>query len=157
MRTEFDMTEILPILSEVIESGGEFRLYPKGVSMLPLLLEGRDSVLLVKHGALQKNGMYLYRRKNGQFVLHRLIGFDESGAPIFRGDNQTAREYGVCASDIIAEVSGIFHGEKPYSLTSLRYHAYLARLSFPPFRFLRFLPRRIKNRFRRKRNRRNSV
>ena len=48
LRTEFDMRELYPLLSEVLESGGEFRLYPKGTSMLPLLREGEDSVLLKK-------------------------------------------------------------------------------------------------------------
>lgn len=149
MQSEFDMAEIAPILSEVIESGGEFRLYPKGVSMRPLIVAGRDSVVLVRHEKLQKNGMYLYRRKNGQYVLHRLIGFEADGAPVFRGDNQTAKEYGIGEADIVADVNGLFHDNKPYSLTSFRYRAYLARLSFAPYRFLRFLPRKLKARLHR--------
>lgn len=146
------MAAIAPILSEVIESGGEFRLYPKGVSMRPLIVAERDSVLLVRHKKLQKNGIYLYRRKSGQYVLHRMIGFDAHGAPLFRGDNQTAVEHGIEEKDIVADVSGLFHGDKPYSLTSFRYRAYLARLSFPPYRFLRFLPRRLKARLYRARH-----
>ena len=34
------------IIREVLSSGGEFRLYPHGTSMLPLLRQGRDSVSL---------------------------------------------------------------------------------------------------------------
>ena len=40
MRSEFHaMEEIYPLLQEVIDSGGEFRLHPRGTSMLPLLRE----------------------------------------------------------------------------------------------------------------------
>ena len=35
-----------PLIREVLASGGEFRLYPHGTSMRPLLRQGRDSVSL---------------------------------------------------------------------------------------------------------------
>ena len=44
----FSLTETEPIIKEVLESGGEFELYPRGTSMLPLIRQGRDSVILVK-------------------------------------------------------------------------------------------------------------
>ena len=34
------------LIREVLASGGEFRLYPHGTSMLPLLRQGIDSVAL---------------------------------------------------------------------------------------------------------------
>lgn len=145
LQTEFDMRELYPLLSEVLESGGEFRLYPKGTSMLPLLCEGEDSVLLKKCTALEVGNIYLYRRKGGKFVLHRLVALEkESGAPVFCGDNQDWLEYGVAREDVLAVVSGIFKKDVPYPMNSPRYRTYLRRLSSPFCRFWRFLPRRVK-------------
>ena len=144
LQTELDMREIFPLMSEVLDSGGEFRLYPKGTSMLPLLREGEDSVLLTKAGNLSVGEMYLYRRKNGKFVLHRLVAFDDVGNPVFRGDNQNWLEYGVTQPDIIARVCGIYKKDVPYPMDSRRYHAYVRRLSSPFYSFFRFLPRRVK-------------
>lgn len=145
LQTEFDMRELYPLLSEVLESGGEFRLYPKGTSMLPLLCEGEDSVLLKKCTALEVGNIYLYRRKGGKFVLHRLVAMEQgNGAPVFRGDNQDWLEYGIAREDVLAVVSGIFKKDVPYPMDSPRYRSYLRRLSSPFCRFWRFLPRRVR-------------
>ncbi len=144
LQTEFELYEVLPVLTEVLESGGEFRLYPKGTSMLPLICAGEDSVLLAKCEELTLNGMYLYRRKNGKFVLHRLVAFEKNGDPVFRGDNQTRLEHGITRADVIAAVCGVFKKDVPYPLDSREYRAYLRRLSSPVCRFFRFFPRRVK-------------
>lgn len=151
LQTEFDMRELYPLLSEVLESGGEFRLYPKGTSMLPLLCEGEDSVLLKKCTALEVGNIYLYRRKGGKFVLHRLVAMEQgNGAPVFRGDNQDWLEYGIAREDVLAVVSGIFKKDVPYPMDSPRYRSYLRRLSSPFCRFWRFLPRRVRAKLTRK-------
>ena len=41
------MAEILPFAEAALNAGGCFRLWPSGRSMLPLLREGHDSVLLL--------------------------------------------------------------------------------------------------------------
>jgi hypothetical protein len=135
------MEEIYPLLQEVVDSGGEFRLHPRGTSMLPLLREGRDSVLLVKPRELKPLGVYLYRRANGQFVMHRLMHL-EDGAPVFCGDNQLALERGVPADAVIAEMASYYRGDRHISLTSLRYRIYVAVHCCMPWRRLYFLPRR---------------
>lgn len=151
LQTEFDMRELYPLLSEVLESGGEFRLYPKGTSMLPLLCEGEDSVLLKKCTALEVGNIYLYRRKGGKFVLHRLVAMEQgNGAPVFRGDNQDWLEYGIAREDVLAVVSGIFKKDVPCPMDSPRYRSYLRRLSSPFCRFWRFLPRRVRAKLTRK-------
>ena len=43
---EFKLDDAIDIIEEVIENGGEFRLFPKGFSMRPLIVQGRDSVVL---------------------------------------------------------------------------------------------------------------
>lgn len=145
LNEEFGMREIYPVLREVIDSGGEFRLSPRGTSMLPLLREGRDSVVLVAKGDLKKRQICLYRRTDGSFVLHRILSFDKAGQPVFCGDNQTKREYGVKVEDVIAVVTAVYRGEKRKSVTALSLRIYSFFHCLMPFRRFSFFLRRVKN------------
>ena len=140
---QYTMSELYPLLLEVIESGGEFRLWPRGTSMLPLLREGRDSVALVLPGECKKHDICLYRRANGAFVLHRLMRFDKNGNPVFCGDNQTALEFGVLRENIIARVVSVYRGECRIPTDALRYRIYVFLHTILPLRRLLFLPRRV--------------
>ena len=141
------MREIYPVLQEVIDSGGEFRLSPRGTSMLPLLREGRDSVVLVAKGDLKKRQICLYRRTDGSFVLHRILVFDKVGEPVFCGDNQTKREYGIKREDVIAVVAAIYRGEKRKSVTSFSVRLYSFFHCIMLCRRTTFFVRRVWNRF----------
>jgi hypothetical protein len=136
------MEELVPLLSEVIESGGELRLSPRGTSMLPLLREGRDSVALVAPTEVTKGDICLYRRASGQYVLHRLMRFEE-GEPVFCGDNQLAFEHGVKREEILARVSAVYRGERRVSVDSFFYRLYRFFHCLMPLRHLAFLPRRV--------------
>ena len=146
---QYTMQEMYPLLLEVIESGGEFRLWPRGTSMMPLLRQGKDSVLLVSPHHLQKRDICLYRRADGSFVLHRLMKFAKNGAPVFCGDNQTAFEYGVPRESIIARVCDVYRGDRRISVGSKKYRLYVFFHCIMPLRFLRFLPRRAWGRLKR--------
>ena len=54
MSNRIDLKEIWPIIDEVISTGGEFRLTPYGISMLPLLEPGKCEVTLVSQGEIKK-------------------------------------------------------------------------------------------------------
>ncbi len=140
---QYTMDELYPLLLEVIESGGEFRLWPRGTSMLPLLREGRDSVALVLPSECEKHDICLYRRADGAFVLHRLMRFDKNGDPVFCGDNQTALEFGVPPENIIARVAAVYRGERRVSLRALRYRLYVFVWCLMPLRRLWLLPHRV--------------
>ena len=49
--TEYCLSDAIEIIEEVLDSGGEFLLSPKGTSMLPLIVQGEDQVVLKKYGA----------------------------------------------------------------------------------------------------------
>lgn len=52
--------------------------------MYPMLRNGEDVVVLKKpEGRLKYLDVALYRRSNGDFVLHRVVGFDKDGKYIF--------------------------------------------------------------------------
>lgn len=143
---QFEMSELYGVILEVIESGGEFRLFPRGTSMRPLLREGKDSVLLKKADTVKKHDICLYRRTDGRFVLHRLMRVVPDGTLVFCGDNQTALEHGVKREAVVARVSAVYRGERRVSLSSLSYRLYVFFHSIMLWRRVAFLPRRIKAR-----------
>ncbi len=117
------MAELSRILLLQLEKGGKTSLTVTGCSMLPLLHHGRDRVELVTPGQRQQAGdIVLYRRKNGQYVLHRIIAVTENGY-LCCGDNQVEKEP-VAHSQLLAVTSGIIRKGKPCDIQSLGYRVY---------------------------------
>ena len=136
---DFSLEELIPVLVEVIESGGEFRLYPRGTSMLPLLRQGIDSVALVAPDGKRRRGeILLYRRSNGQYVLHRLVRIGKNGSLQFSGDNHKDLENGIANAQIIATVTAVFRGEKRKDVNSpgMRLYAFVLSHQCPKRLFL---------------------
>ena len=142
-KIEFELSEYVPLIKEVIESGGEFRLFPRGTSMLPLLRQGKDSVILVKPGQkLKKRDIIFYKRPNGQFVLHRIVKAPKNQEYVLCGDNQTALEKGVTDSMVIAVVSAVYRAEKRIEKSRLSRRFYELVWCLMPFRRVWFFARR---------------
>ena len=140
---EFYLEDIKGIMQEVMNSGGEFRFYPKGKSMLPLIRQGKDSISLVAvNGRLEKYDLPLYVRSNGQFVLHRVIGEDNSGY-IMCGDNQAAPEYGILPQQIRAKVCAVYRKDKRIEVTDRIYILYCKLWCFMPFRKIILFIKRV--------------
>ncbi len=123
MSPELSLTELYPVMKEVLASGGEFSFIPGGDSMLPMLRNGLDLVSVVSPPPrLKKYDLPLYRREDGSFVLHRVIKLLPDGYTV-RGDSQTLREH-VSPSQIVAVVSSFKRGEKTYTVKSFFYRLY---------------------------------
>lgn len=113
------------LIREVLASGGEFRLYPHGTSMLPLIRQGRDSVALRRlDRPAQALDILFYQRDDGSFILHRVKEVTSEGFVLW-GDNQIMLEYGVRDDQIIGYAARVFHGEREVDFQSLSYRAYL--------------------------------
>lgn len=121
--TQIYLKDILPIIEEKLDLGGEVTINPGGVSMEPLVKAGRDSVVLTSPHKLKKYDVVLYKRENGQFILHRIVG-KKGETFTMCGDNQTALEYGIKKSDIIAKMSLVIRDNKKISVNSLGYKLY---------------------------------
>ncbi len=122
---EAKFSELLPIIDQKLKDGGKVTFTPYGISMIPLLVPGRDSVTIeIPKRDLKKNDIVFYRRKNGQFVLHRVESVKKDQSLVLRGDNQLKKEYGLDKSYILAVVTEIKRGEKTLDLDGAGYKAY---------------------------------
>lgn len=125
LKTHYKFSDYEQTMRELLKQGGEFRIYPKGNSMQPLIRQGEDSVLLMfPQKDLQKNDIILYQRENGQFVLHRIYCVDNENYVLW-GDHQLALEYGIAYRQIMAKVKYIYRKNKMVDKNSLLYRLYL--------------------------------
>ena len=112
MNEKASLSELEPIFTAIIEGGGVFTLAPRGDSMRPTILPGRDRVSIVKwDGDLKPYDILFYKRADGSFVLHRLLRI-EWNCFTMCGDNQTVLERGVKREQIVGVVSEIIRPGK---------------------------------------------
>ena len=122
------------LIREVLASGGEFRLYPHGTSMLSLLRQGIDSVALRSlDRSPRKYDILFYQRQDGSYILHRVKEVTDKGL-ILWGDNHTMLEYGITEENIIGYAARVFRGDKELDCQSLGYRAYLWLWQFKAIR-----------------------
>ncbi len=140
----FLMKDIETTLEDIFASGGTMTVYPKGTSMLPTIREGRDSVELSSVSEIKKNCIYLYKRPNGEFALHRLLKV-ENDLLIFCGDNQLVLER-VKKKQLLAYASRIYRGKKEVSKKTC-YRVFLFINSIWFFRRIGVKWRKLKKRF----------
>ena len=126
MNKEFELDDLIDIITEKLNSGGTVTFTPRGKSMLPMLRDGEDVVVLTKpNGRLRIYDVPLYKRPNGQYVLHRVLDFDADGGYAMCGDNQFVLEHGIKDKDIIGVVTTFYRKGKTYRVSSLKYKAYV--------------------------------
>lgn len=117
------LDNLMPLFRERLEAGQKVRFSPRGISMLPMLRQGLDTVTLSPlPEKLKKYDLPLYQRKDGHYVLHRVVKAGETYTCI--GDNQFVCEPGLTHEQMIALVSGFSRGDREYSVTDWRYRFY---------------------------------
>lgn len=126
-KSAIHMEDLVPIIREVLETGSEFRLYPRGRSMLPTIVEGQDSVMLAKPTEVAVWDAVLYQRANGQYVLHRIVA-EHGDCYDMCGDNQLVIEKNVPKTALIAKVTAVYKGDECQNVTNPAYQKNLRRL-----------------------------
>ena len=139
----------MPLILEGLALGNSVRFSPRGTSMLPMLRQGKDSVILSPlPDKLKKYDLPLYRRDDGHYVLHRIVGVGETYTCM--GDNQFLPEAGLRQEQMIAVVTAFCRGNRQIPVTSRGYRLYCRvwhhsrRLRHWIYRAARWLWRRIK-------------
>ncbi len=110
---------------EYLEQNGSMTYSNVGVSMMPLLKQGRDLFTVKKKGKqrCKKYDVVLYRRPPSHYVLHRVIKVRAHDYVIL-GDNCTVREYGITDRDIIGVMTGYVHNGRKRTTDFWGYRLY---------------------------------
>lgn len=123
-KKKITLDEIYPALKETLDCGGTVELPITGTSMFPLLKAGRDTVIIKADESFSVGDIIFYRRDDGHFVLHRIVGADENGF-ILCGDNQTVLEKNITEKHIIAKVTEIHRNGKVIDVNDKSYRRHV--------------------------------
>lgn len=111
----------MPIYLEGLKEGKKVKLTPFGFSMYPLLVGGRDSLILNKIDRKLKRGdICLYRRDTGIYVTHSVHHVDKAGIYLL-GESQTGIEGPLSMDHMLAYAEGFVRKGKLYSCSNLLY------------------------------------
>ncbi len=141
------LEELLPLIEECLREGRSFTFAPHGVSMLPMLRQGRDTVTLSPiPERLRKYDLPLYRRPDGKFILHRIVGTAADGTYTCIGDHQFVFETGVRPEWMIAVVTKFTRDSREHSVKEFTYRLYCRvwHYSRMPRKFLQKIRHRLK-------------
>lgn len=141
--------------SQVLEETGRLVYTTRGMSMRPLLRQGKDVVVIEKPKEhWKKYDAVLFLRKNGQYVLHRILKVCGDRYWIV-GDNCVSGEM-VEGDQIIGLLTSVRRGRRTIRATDWRYRLYvhiwcdvyparffLLRVKSFGLRGLRFVKRRL--------------
>jgi len=118
---------------EILEKEGRLIYSNVGDSMLPLIRQGRDLLLIERpSGRLKKYDVPLYRRESGQYVLHRVLKVREEDYVIC-GDNRWQKETGISDRQVLGVLTAVIRDgrEIPMSSPGFRLQAHLWCDLFP--------------------------
>ncbi|MBQ8428358.1 MAG: S24/S26 family peptidase [Clostridia bacterium] len=128
------MQETLNI-EELLEKDGVYVGPTVGVSMMPMLRNRRDSIVVrPKTERLKPLDVALYKRGN-QYVLHRVLSLTEDGY-IIRGDNCYRDEY-ISEKDVLGVLTEFFREDKHILCSDEKYLRY-AKKRVKTYRTRRF-------------------
>lgn len=110
---------------DVIEQQGKLIYKNVGTSMMPLIRQGKDLMVIEKPlGRLKKYDVPLYKRDSGQYVLHRILKVRENDYVIC-GDHCWRKEYGITDRHIIGVLTAVIRDGKEVPVTDRRYRMYV--------------------------------
>ena len=138
--------------AEALARSGRIAYTVVGVSMRPLIREGRDAVVIEQRSPeeIRQYDAVLFRRPGikgrGEYVLHRVLARHADGRFWIVGDNCVSGE-DVAPENVLGVMTALNRGGKDVRLTGNAYRAYV-RLWCAPWR-LRFALLRILHLFRR--------
>lgn len=115
---------------ELLDRDGRLVYTNKGVSMMPLLRQDRDLMMIEKKGEARcrRFDAVLFRRpgNNGRdaYVMHRILRVNDDGTYYIVGDNcltgETVRE-----ENVLGVLTGVVRDGKTVDFHSLGYRAYV--------------------------------
>lgn len=112
-------------IEEYINENGSLVYTNVGISMMPLLRQGKDVFTIRKKGPerCKVGDVVLYKRPPSSYVLHRIIEVKDDSYVIM-GDNCVSKEYGIKDSDIIGIMTDYSRNGKNHTVDEMGYKAY---------------------------------
>ena len=122
---------------EEINKNGVLVYKNVGVSMLPLIKQNRDVLIIEKPTrTIKKYDVVLYKRPNGEYVLHRVIKV-KNGQFVMCGDNQNYKEYGITNDNVLWILTSIERSGKVIKINEGKNKIYAHLITdFYPVRFI---------------------
>ncbi len=103
-----DIDAYMPVLQELLAQGQSVSLTVTGESMSPFLRHGRDQIRLAAVTVPPKRGdMVFFRRRNGQYIMHRVLRRMPDGNYAIIGDGQQQVEAPIAPEQIFAVVTQV--------------------------------------------------
>ena len=103
-----DIDAYMPVLQELRAQGQSVSLTVTGESMSPFLRHGRDQIRLAAVTVPPKRGdMVFFRRRNGQYIMHRVLRRMPDGNYAIIGDGQQQVEAPIAPEQIFAVVTQV--------------------------------------------------
>ncbi|MBR3290199.1 MAG: S24/S26 family peptidase [Clostridia bacterium] len=113
---------------EELNNSGKLLYTNVGISMLPLLREGKDVMIIERADEYRRLDAVLFRRPGvsgrGAYVLHRILKKRGDGQYWIVGDNCTDGET-VEETNILGVLTGIKRGDRLIRVTDLNYRMYV--------------------------------
>ncbi len=129
MNKVVSMEEIAPLIEEQLKKDGEVSFTPKGISMLPTIRGGVDTVVLEKPSfPLKKYAIVLYKRDDGDYIMHRVIKVKKDSY-VMRGDNQYKKEYGIRDDQVIGVVKSFNRDGHEYEVSGFANWKYVKKIN----------------------------
>lgn len=113
--------ELAPLILEAVSSGQSVKLTVPGKSMTPTLIDRVSQVRLEALSMPKRGDMVLYRRNNGQYILHRIVKCAKDGTFVLCGDSQYRLESGIRRDQLIAVVTAFKRRGDWISCTNVLY------------------------------------
>ena len=126
--------ELIPLIKEKIEAGGEITVKVKGSSMNPFFISDKTNVTLGKPDSLfHRLDVVLYKNEKDNYALHRIVGI-KGNFLVICGDALQKNEL-ISSNRVIARVTSFSTGD---ATTKTINKTYLSRAKwwvfFKPFR-----------------------
>ena len=133
---QLPLEQLMPLIRERLAAGKNVKFLPRGTSMLPLIRQGEDSVVLSPlPEKLKKYDIPLYQRSDGSYVLHRIVKVGDTYTCI--GDNQFQLEPGLRREQMIAVVTAVIRDGETIRVDRFGYKLYCRMWHYSrPLRYL---------------------
>lgn len=104
---QVDTQTYLPVLQSLLAEGNEVSLLLTGSSMTPFLADKRDTILIRRpQGAFRRGEMVFYRRRSGQYIMHRIHHIGSDGLYLV-GDAQWEIEGPIAPEQVFGEIFSV--------------------------------------------------